>query len=330
MATKTRFNRSLKGENAEVIVTKAIAYTAQGTIALFEANAAEGEVGIYNADTNVLITAAMATGTRYYTVIKRDGQAFRTAPVIYDATRTRRTGYIAPVKQVTTINIPASIIGYVLKEGDYLGLATIETTPGNEPYPTIDWDEEIGNPIGATVLAQITAIVARINNPLDLVQKDDGQQYSATIGTDGAGGQNIVITSFYFGQHFRVALRGVLQNGSVTYTTPFKLGVGDSDSVGRIENEGLVFAGVTTNYPGIANPDEFGVPTKFTVNSLTYVTYQLDPLRTSPSPAPYKIQHMYAHLYIIVPVAVGGDAPTRAASSPDLAVGTVLGFTLTP
>lgn len=328
--TKTRYYRSTKGENAEVIVGKAIAYTAQGTIALFEANAAEGEMGIYNADTNVLITAAMTTGTRYYTGIKRDGQAFRTTVTSYDATRTRRTDYIAPVKEVMTVNIPASIIGATLKEGDYLAITMIETTPGNEPYPTLEFDTEIGNPLGATVLAQLTAIVARINNPLDLVQKDDGQQYTASMASDGAGGQNITITAFNFGQHFRVALRGILQNGTTVLTTPYKQGVGDSVSVKSIEAEGLIYAGVTTNYPGMGVPAEYGTPTVFTVDGLTYVTYQLNPLRTSKEPMPQGIHHYYAHLYLIVPVAVGGSAGARAASSPDLAIGTVLGFTLTP
>jgi hypothetical protein len=180
------------------------------------------------------------------------------------------------------------------------------------------------------MLTILTAIVARINNAKDIVQKDDGQQYSATIGTDGSGGQNVVITSFYFGQHFRVALRGILANGVVTYTTPFKQGVGDSDSVARIEAEGFIFAGVTTNYPYPGVPSEYGIPSSFVVNGLTYNTYQLDPLRVSKEPMPQAVHHAWPHIYIIVPVPVGGDAPTRAASSPDYILGTVLGFTLTP
>lgn len=336
---KVRFQRSTKGENAEVLVGKAIAYTTQTTLANFQANAAEGEIGVYNADTGARISTAMAAGTRYITALKRDGQAFLSTPIIHDLARTRRTAYIAPVKQVTTIVISAAQVT-AINNGitavpvqnqalQYASITLIETTPGNEPYPTLDYDYEVGNPAGITASVILNAIVARINNPLDLVHKDDGLQYSASISGNDGSGYTITITSYYFGQHFRVALRGILSNGTITYTTPFKQGVGDSDSVNRIEDEGLIYAGVTTNYPGMALPSEFGRPTKFTVDGLTYNTYQIDPLRVSKEPMPQSVHHHWAHIYFIVPVPVGGDAPTRAASSPDYTLGTVLGFTLT-
>lgn len=452
--TKTRFQRSTKGENAEVLIGKALAYTAQTDIASFQANAVEGEIGVFNGDTNLVISpttalaapanpvvitnaaggalatatyyykivavnaagtsvgstevnvtttgstssnqlswndvpgatsyrvyrgtaaagedhyqvsgsntfldagavgtagtvpttatgtnaAPLTAGTRYYIVVKRDSQAFRSTTTTYDATRTRRTPYIAPVKQVTTINIPAAVVTYndakiaAYVPGtpnffNYGSITTIETTPGNEPYPTIDWDYEYSNAAGVTTQVILTKIVADINNPIDLRQKDDGQQYSASLVSDGSGGYNVVITAFYFGQNFRIALRGLFENGVVTYTTPFKQGVGDSDSVRRIENEGFIYAGVTTNYPGAALPIEFGEPSRFTVDGLTYVTYQLDPLRTSKEPMPQSIHHHYAHIYVIVPVPVGGSTTLRAASSPDYILGSILGFTLTP
>lgn len=348
--TKRRYYKSTKGENAEVIVGMAKAYTTQATVTLFEANAAIGEIGIYNADTNALITTAMAAGVRYFTAVMwqvnnfgvLQKQMFKTTATVYDATRTRRTAYIAPVKQVSTITVSAALvtalnaaiaaqpIGSLTDQINYASITTIETTPGNEPYPTIDFDYEFSNPAGVTVSAILTNIVARINNPLDIVQKDDGQQYSAVLtGSDGAG-YTIAITAFYFQQHFRIALRGLFENATVVYTTPYKQGVGDSVSVGSIEEEGFIFAGVTTNYPGLGVPDEYGKPDRMTVDGLTYNTYQLDPLRISKEPMPQSVHHHWAHIYLIIPVPVGGDAATRAASSPDLAVGTVLGFTLTP
>lgn len=348
--TQRRYFKSTKGENAEVIVGKAVAYTTQATVTLFEANAAVGEIGVYNADTNALITTAIAAGTRYFTAVMwqvnnfgtLQNQMFKTTATVYDATRTRRTAYIAPVKQVSTITVSAAIVTYLNaliaaqtpnnldNSINYASITTIETTPGNEPYPTIDWDYEFSNPAGVTVATILTAIVARINNPLDIVQKDDGQQYTAVLaGSDGAG-YTVTITSFYFQQHFRIALRGLFENATVVYTTPFKQGVGDSISVGDIEREGFIFAGVTTNYPGLGVPDEYGKPDTMTVAGLTYNVYQLDPLRMSKEPMPQSTHHHWAHIYLIVPVPVGGDSTTRAASSPDYALGTVLGFTLTP
>lgn len=349
--TQQRYFKSTKGENAEVLVGKATAYTTQATIALFEANAVPGEIGVYNADTNALITgAAMTAGTRFYTAIMRQinyfgtikNQLYKTTATIYDPTRTRQTNYIAPVKQVTTINFSAATIAYwdaqIAAQApfsyddlvNYGSITTIETTPGNEPYPTIDWDFEFSNPAGVTTVSTLTYIVARINNPLDIAQKDDGQQYSATLASDGSGGQNVVITAFYFQQHFRIALRGFLAQGTVTYTTPYKQGVGDSVSVYRQEQEGFIYAGVTTNYPGLGVPDEYGKPDSFVVDGLTYNVYQLDPLRISKEPANYAVQNYWAHIYLIVPVPVGGSTGARAASSPDYQLGTVLGFTQTP
>jgi hypothetical protein len=455
MATKIRYFRSTKGENAEVIVGKAVPYTAQADIASFQSTAVEGEIGVFNADTNLAISPAVALGTpqnvvvtgnaaggalaagtyyykivavnavgvslgssevnvtttgstssaqlswndvagatsyrvyrgtsaagedhyqvsggntfidagavgttgtvpvaatgttptplvagnKYYIALKRDGNSFRSTNITFDGTRTRRTPYIAPVKQVTTVTISAASVTYIntliaaqvpfslTDNVNYAGLTTIETTPGNEPFPTIDWDYEFDNPAGVTVSAILTKIVADINNPLDLRQKDDGQQYTAALsGNDGAG-YTVTVTAFYFQQHFRIALRGLLASGTVVYTTPYKQGVGDSDSVGYIEKEGFIYAGVTTNYPGAALPSEFGRPSEFTVAGLTYNTYQLDPLRVSKEPMPQSVHHHYAHIYVIVPVPVGGSASARAASSPDYILGSILGFTLTP
>lgn len=326
---KIRFQRSTKGENAEVIVAKAIAYTTDANIADFQANAPEGEIGLFNADTNALLpgNAAIAEGTQYYTAIKRDGEVFRTTTTEYRKQRTRRIPYVAPVKQVTRINISAALIAAIgtPKIGDTAEIVTIETTPGNEPYPQIPYMATVDG-LGTTVDALLTKIVAAINNPLNLLHKDDGLQYSATKAADGTGGFNIDITSYYFGQHFRIALRGLLAGGTITYTTPFKQGIGFYESVAAIEEEGAIFAGVTTNYPMHGIPSEYGTTTKFATAGITYNTYHLDPLRISKEPMPQSVHHHWAHIYLIIPVPVGGDAPTQAASSPDLAVKTILGL----
>ncbi|CAM6001147.1 unnamed protein product [Sphagnum balticum] len=350
MYTQRRYFKSTKGENAEVIVGSPVAYTTQATIALFEANAAPGEIGIYDATANTLLTTALAAGQKYYTAVMWQinsfgiikNQLYKSSVTAYDATRTRRTAYIAPVQQVTTISFSAAFVTYtnaliaaqipysITDYVNYAGITTIETTPGNEPYPTIDWDYEFDNPANVTVNSILTAIVARINNPLDIAQKDDGQQYSAVLaGNDGAG-YTVTITAFYFQQHFRIALRGLLSAGTTVYTTGYKQGVGDSVSVSDQEAEGWIYAGVTTNYPGLGVPDEYGKPNRITVDGLTYNVYQLDPLRISKEPNPGNVWHYWAHIYIIVPVPVGGSTGARAASSPDFAIGTVLGFTLTP
>ena len=111
----------------------------------------------------------------------QDGKINLSSRITYDPTRTSRTAYIAPVKQVTTINIPVAQVTYndaliaaqtpnsLTDDVNYAGITTIETTPGNEPYPTIDWDYEFNYPAGITTSVILTALVARINNALDIV-----------------------------------------------------------------------------------------------------------------------------------------------------------------
>lgn len=346
-----RYLSVTKGENAEVLVAAAIAYTAQASFKLFEANAADGEVGIFDATTMVLQTTALAAGQKFFVSQKRDNASTilglkgmkNTTVVIYDVNRTRRVPYIAPGKQVTTITVDLTSYTPVIAkpyaspptEGDDFEIAIIETTPGNDPYPTFAYDSVLGDvtagtPIITGALA-LQAIVNRINNTADLVHKDDGQVVTASISNSGAV-YTIVLTAVYFGSHFRVALRGPLSvYGSVVYTTPFVLGTGFYDHVLSLEKEGWVYEGVTTNYPGDGvTPADFGFPTSYVVNGLTYNIYHLDPKRDSAEPNAVNVRTHYPHLYIIVPVPVGGTTTLRAASSPDLAVGTVLGFTLTP
>ena len=338
---KTRYQRSTKGENAEVYVALPTAYTAQASPALFEANAAEGEIGVYDATTGALYTAALPANTKYQIYMKQDGLAICTAPTFYDSTKTRQANYKAPVKQVTTINLSAAQLAYsdaliaaqvpnsINPPQNYAGLTLIETTPGNTPLPTLDYDYTFNSPAGLTTLIILNAIIARINNPIDILHKDDGQQYTASIASDGAGGQNITITAFYFNQHFRVSLRGLLTGGTVTYTTPFVRGIGDATSVGFLEKEGFVLRGVPLYYEANIRPEEFGEPLIHTNPNLTYNVYHIDPLRQV-NEINDGIRSFRPHIEIIVPVPVGASAPLRAASSPDYILGTVLGFTQTP
>jgi len=338
---KTRYQRSTKGENAEVYVGNPTAYTAQASPALFEANAAEGEIGVYDSTTGALYTTALAAGTKYQVYMMQDGKAICTAPIIHDPTKTRQANYKAPVKQVTTVNFSAAQLAYsdaqiaAIQPNSFnpvnnnLEFVLIETTPGNYPYPTLSYDYQFNSPAGLTTLIILTAIVARINNPLDIIHKDDGQQYTASIASDGAGGQNITITSFYYGQHFRVALRGLLTGGTVTYTTPFVRGIGDSTSVGFLEKEGWVYRGIPLYYEAGMRPEEFGEPSAHTQTALTYNVYHIDPYRQS-TEINDGVRNFRPHIEIIVPVPVGASAPLRAASSPDYTLGTVLGFTQTP
>src|SRR6266436_417862 len=284
--SKYRWQSNTKGENAEVLIAGAQAYTAQSTYALFQANAADGEVGIFDAATLALLAAngtlanpsglvgstatgaglitaatyfyvivglnaaghtnvsneisittttststntlswaplagavsyqiwrgttagaeanfqtsvtnsftdtsatggtsgtvpttntattgfgqALISAQKYFVAQKRDTYCKTTTTIAYDANRTRRVPYLAPVKQVTTITVDVSLYTNII--GDDMEIALIETTPGNEPYPTWAYDSVLGDSYKGTAtpsMAQaITNIVARINDVNDL------------------------------------------------------------------------------------------------------------------------------------------------------------------
>lgn len=450
--SKYRWQSYTKGENAEVLIAGAQAYTAQASYPLFQANAADGEVGIFDANTMAALAAngvlgnptglvgstattggsipantyfytivginanghtlpgneisitttgatstntlswnplpgavsyqiwrgtaagaeanfqtsvtnsftdtsagggtsgtlpttntattgvgqALVAGQKYFIAQRRDNYCKTTTAILYDSTRTRRIPYAAPVKQVTTIAIDTSL--YTYAAGDDIEVALIETTPGNEPWPTWAYDCVTGTVVGGTAISTLAlalqAIVNRINNVADLVHRDDvllGQTpFTASLSNSGSV-YTITVTAGFFGEHFKVATRGPISGlAVVTTTTPFVLGSGFYDHVLALEKEGWIFEGVTTNYPGEGvTPADFGYPTSYVVNGLTYNIYAIDPRRVSAEPNAVNERVHYPHLYIITPVPVGANAAARAASSPDYTIGTILGFTLT-
>jgi hypothetical protein len=449
--SKYRWQSYTKGENAEVLIAGAQAYTSQSTYPLFQANAADGEVGIFDAVTMAALAAngvlgtvknlvgSTATGaglitanTYYYTIVpinaaghglpgneisittttststntlswdavpgavsyqiwrgttagaegnfqtsvtnsftdtsaaggtsgtlpttntatigvaqaliagqkyfvaqRRDSRCKTTTAIIYDSSRTRRVPYAAPVKQITTITIDTSLYTYVA--GDNPEIALIETTPGNEPWPTWAYDVVQGTIVGGTAITTLAlalqAIVDRINNVADLVHRDDVLNgvtpFTAALSNSGSV-YTVTITAGFFGEHFKVALRGNLSGlGVVATPTPFVLGSGFYDHVLSLEKEGWIYEGVTTNYPGDGvTPADFGYPTSYVVNGLTYNIYHIDPRRVSAEPNAVNERVHYPHIYVITPVPVGGSTSLRAASSPDYAIGTILGFPL--
>lgn len=278
---------------------------------------------------------ALVAGQKFFVAQRRDNYCKTTTAIQYDANRTRRIPYLAPVLQQSTIVIDTSL--YTFASGDDIEIALIETTTGNEPWPTWAYDVVLGTVVGGVAQSSLDiglqTIVNRINNVNDLVHRDDvllGQTpFNASISNSGTV-YTITITAGFFGENFRIATRGPILGLAVTTTTvPFVLGSGFYAHVLQLEKEGWVFEGVTTNYPGEGvTPADFGYPSSYVVNGLTYNIYALDPVRRVMEPNAINERVHYPHLYIICPVPVGANAAARAASSPDYTIGTILGFTL--
>lgn len=108
MPIKNNFWKILLGQNAQVMIAGAVAYTAQATYAAFLANAAQGELGVFDAAALTLVSGAgpASTSENLFISVMRDGAPERTVSFsIGSLGSITRTVYSAPVKEISTITV---------------------------------------------------------------------------------------------------------------------------------------------------------------------------------------------------------------------------------
>lgn len=118
MPYRNNYWRSIMGINAQVLMSLGVAYTSQSTFALFVANSAQGEMGVFNATTLALVpgNAAVAASTKVFIAVNRGGQKSVWAsapqvPNVIERTTTFPAGqltafrqpYVAPIAQVSQV-----------------------------------------------------------------------------------------------------------------------------------------------------------------------------------------------------------------------------------
>lgn len=292
---KNRYHKTTLGENAEVLVAQNLAYTTDATIEAFVANAPDGELGVYNVDTKALISSAgaVAAGTRVEIVIKQNGVLRRTLPILVGTDKITRNVYVAPVKQIVTLDINGAIA-----IGDELTLTVIELTPGD-----VAWQQRLTyTRIAATaVLAtEITALVAEINNQNSAVNKDNDPVVglAAVVAAD-----NITLEAREADRIFRVAVSGKLKDILVSNTTTTKpvKGSGVQEDVAEMERLGLIFAGWHTEYTNSDyTPAEIGGPTPQNAAGGTYDMWLITRSNTEVSPTPKQKHFHVAKSFVCV------------------------------
>jgi hypothetical protein len=306
---KTRYYRNTLGLLAEVIVSADVALSADANYAAFVADDAnEGAIGIFNATTNALQTAALAEGDRYFIAQKKDAGTAKTSILTYRKASIKKIAYTAPVKQVSTVTFNSA---YVPARFDELVVSVIETTPGNQPFPR--WSYSVQANLAESRAALLARLVVIINDPNGLNNSDQGAVVAATL-----TGDVLTLTALFQGSSFRIALQEkAFDYASAVVTTSFKQGSGYPDHVKELELHGNISDGNTTQYPNQnATNEEFGTPTKFAAPNATYDLYQIDTIREEASPTPVE-QHKYYH-HAIIAIPVGTTKST--------ALGTALGF----
>ncbi len=291
-----------KGYNAEVIVANRIEYSVHATYAAFVAGAAEGEIGVYNAQTKALISGAgaVAAGTEVFIAQKRDGGVHKSTPFKVVSGVGAYTAYQAPVKQVWTID--SSGMAAPVK-GEVYEFAITELTKGAGKYAI--WNFEETAKTGDTLTTVLNRLVAKVNNAADGANYAFGQ-----IATAANTGSDIVLTANDFGRYFRVSLRQKFAEVTAAITTQMVYGSGTYEGVAELEAEGQIFAGVTTNFPGdgMANPEDFGKATNFATAGFTYDIAMFSPWAEEKSPMPF---HKHVHQkYIVLALPATGTSPT--------------------
>lgn len=167
MPIKNNYWKMLFGNNAQIMVAGAVAYTGQATYAAFLANAAQGELGVFDSATLALVSGggAASTSEQLFISIMRDGAPERTVGfTIGSLASINRTPYSAPVKQVTTI---------VINKGGYAALVLADIT-----YTAVN-QGTAGNAI------TITYVVAGNNTVLSVAVV--GSAITVNLATNGGG-----------------------------------------------------------------------------------------------------------------------------------------------
>lgn len=133
MPFKNNYWKSIIGQNSQVMIAGAVAYTGQNTFALFLANAAQGELGVFDSTTLALVAGGGAASLTesLFIAIMRDGAPERTTSFqIGQLSTLSRTPYSAPVKEISTITVNKGGLASLVV-GDITYTAVNQGTAGN-------------------------------------------------------------------------------------------------------------------------------------------------------------------------------------------------------
>lgn len=209
----------------QIFIGASVAYTAAVTPNLLT----PGEIGIFNAENNALITAATAANFKGLPFFIAAGSSVgpRVGNPIHWIKEYDANVYAAPVKEVVTVsNIVKATVSDKYTE---YSVKVIDVTLGMSPWEGKITYSVLGN--FADAAAIVDALVLKINGNPD------------SIVVASKTGSDLTLTAKKFLVNFRVALGGELELATVTYTTPMSVGIGYGPRVNKLENDFLVYEG---------------------------------------------------------------------------------------
>ena len=312
MAYSNRFWRTLPNSNALSYVGSAVAYTTDATYKEFVANSANGEVGIYNADTFALLAGLSGSplaaddidaGVRFFFAVNRGG-TIEISPIFTKGVAViTKTAYVAPVKAVWTI-----VTSGTLAAGDILEVSIIDQTTAFVPYPTMRY-QYVVPAAGSTLTDGITALAAIINSTTTPPNRGGNKLVTAAVvSTD-----DLQITADYYGSNIKVMTGYKLSDiGTTTNGTKMNLGSGVPAHVQQYQNSSDIMKGVTHLYTNhaTAQPADFGLPASNINASGTYVTYQFLHENSEWSPTP--VEKHFRKQQVLLFIEDGATDPIAA------------------
>lgn len=257
------------------------------------------------------IPAPAAIGANIAILQKRDGLLNQTVPFKVAAGSVTKTAYSAPVQDVWTITTFPTWAA-----GQTYSINIVDTTGAAQPFPVFNYEylTVAGDTNLAGSLANAVLLINSTTNPVNYAY--------GPIVTASTSGSNLVLTAVA-GRSIRVILRSATDyftsGVTLTHTTQFQVGVGTYDHVAEVEGEGIIFSGVTTNYPSPTNalPSEFGTASLFAQAAKTYNTFLITFYQDEKSPLPLERHFQKRFIVLFTP---------SSGTTPDVAVTSILGF----
>lgn len=194
-----RFTRYTKGKNQQGVVSKATAVSTQATLALFIANATAGQIGVYDGNGALLNSLIPATTSFTIVQMRSNGQIRRTTTQLMGNVTATRKAYLAPVRCTGSIGWSATGLAGALNlptiaAGQIFELAIIETTEGNQPFPT--WNFEYKAITGDTELSILSQLAKLINDPTSIQYRNNKRLVSVKVKANATYG-NYTTTGTY-------------------------------------------------------------------------------------------------------------------------------------
>lgn len=192
---RNRYSKSLSGLNAQGFFSPTGGNTtvvaAAATLESLLSAGAEGDIGVFDADTNLGIdsTTALAAGTNYYIAQLVDGLIKKSVTFDGGDVELTQSAYDAPVIQESVIgsNGTTGDLNINIAGGLQEFVARInEITPANQPFPTVEGRAVVRSSSGIDDYDIADKIVKDLNDVYDYEANSDDKATIAEVLMEGA------------------------------------------------------------------------------------------------------------------------------------------------